>query len=183
MACPQCWASGSATGTLRCCDPVLPFDQGAVQAAAQADRRDGGQPLGYGRTGLARSRLLHPVPQAEDSVRSDPVSPRRRAAEPAGRQQWDQVLGRWRMANPETWPAGVVSDCFEPVSVWTKRDLLFGAKSAPLGESGGTVGLECVPAREAAFLVEMVLDGGMDGCELRMPLNRSIARSRRRNGR
>ena len=39
---------------------------------------------------------------------------------------------------------------------------LGGEKTAPLGESGGTIGLEVVSAGEAAFQVEMVRDGGVD---------------------
>ncbi len=42
---------------------------------------------------------------------------------------------------------------------------LYRRKTAPFGESGGAVGLENLPTREAAVLVEMVVDGGMDGGE------------------
>jgi hypothetical protein len=36
---------------------------------------------------------------------------------------------------------------------------------APLGESGGTILSEILAAVEMAFLVEVVMDGGMDGGE------------------
>ena len=39
------------------------------------------------------------------------------------------------------------------------------AETAPLGESGGTVGLENISVGEAAFLIEMVGNGGMDSDE------------------
>ena len=39
------------------------------------------------------------------------------------------------------------------------------AKPAPLGESSGAVGLEIVAAVEMSFLVEVVVDRGMNGCE------------------
>ena len=42
---------------------------------------------------------------------------------------------------------------------------LSGTNLAPLGESGGAVGLEIVSAVEGAFLVEMIADGGMNGGE------------------
>jgi hypothetical protein len=72
-------------------DPVLPVDQGAVQAAAQADRRDGRQPAAPGRAGLARSGLLDALPQTEDPEGADPVSPCRRAAESARGQHRHRV--------------------------------------------------------------------------------------------
>lgn len=43
------------TGLLERGDPVLPVDQGSVQAAPPADRRDGRQPFAPGGAGLARS--------------------------------------------------------------------------------------------------------------------------------
>jgi hypothetical protein len=36
---------------------------------------------------------------------------------------------------------------------------------APLSESGGTVQLQIVPAVERALLIEMIVDGGMNGDE------------------
>jgi hypothetical protein len=42
---------------------------------------------------------------------------------------------------------------------------LSSAKPAPLGESSGAVGLEIVAAAEMSFLVEVVRDRGMNGCE------------------
>ncbi len=39
------------------------------------------------------------------------------------------------------------------------------AKSAPLGKGDLTVGLKIVPWAETAFLIEMVVDGRMDGYE------------------
>jgi class 3 adenylate cyclase len=43
---------------------------------------------------------------------------------------------------------------------------LRGAEIAPLGESGDAVELEDLPTGEAAFLIELVEDRGMNGCEL-----------------
>ena len=40
------------------------------------------------------------------------------------------------------------------------------AKSAPFGESGGTIELEVASAGETAILIEMVRDRGVDGGEL-----------------
>ena len=40
-----------------------------------------------------------------------------------------------------------------------------GAKLTPLGKGGGSVELEDVPAGEVAFLVEVVVDGGVDSSE------------------
>ena len=42
----------------------------------------------------------------------------------------------------------------------------YSAKAAPLGESCGPVGLEILPAVEAAFRVEQVVDRSMGGGEL-----------------
>lgn len=39
------------------------------------------------------------------------------------------------------------------------------AKSAPLVQCGGTLGFEVRSAGEASFLVEVVRNGGMEGCE------------------
>ena len=39
------------------------------------------------------------------------------------------------------------------------------AQPTPLGKSGGAVQLETVSAVEVAFLVEVVMDGGVDGGE------------------
>ena len=39
---------------------------------------------------------------------------------------------------------------------------LCGTKLAPLGESGGSVELEIVPAVKSAFLIEMVVDGAVN---------------------
>ncbi len=39
------------------------------------------------------------------------------------------------------------------------------AQPTPLGKSGGAVSLEVVSAVEVAFLVEVVMDGGVDGSE------------------
>ena len=42
---------------------------------------------------------------------------------------------------------------------------LWRTNLAPLGESSGSVGLESVSAIKCALLVEMVVDGGMNGGE------------------
>jgi hypothetical protein len=42
---------------------------------------------------------------------------------------------------------------------------LYGTKAAPLGESGGAVQLENGARGEVAFLVEEVVDRGVDGSE------------------
>ena len=39
------------------------------------------------------------------------------------------------------------------------------AQPTPLGKSGGAVSLKVVSAVEVAFLVEVVMDGGVDGSE------------------
>ncbi len=39
------------------------------------------------------------------------------------------------------------------------------AQPTPLGKSGGAVSFKVVSALEVAFLVEVVMDGGVDGCE------------------
>ena len=46
------------------------------------------------------------------------------------------------------------------------RPVSGSAELTPLSESSVTVDLEVLPAGEAAFLVEMVEDRGMNGCEL-----------------
>ena len=51
---------------VECGDRSLLVAQGAVQAAAQAGRRDDGEPPATLGAGLARARLFHPVPQAKD---------------------------------------------------------------------------------------------------------------------
>jgi hypothetical protein len=40
------------------------------------------------------------------------------------------------------------------------------AQPPPLGKSGGAVLLKIVPAVEVAFLIEVVMDGGVNGSEL-----------------
>lgn len=45
------------------------------------------------------------------------------------------------------------------------------AKAAPLGESGGTVQLEVVSGGEAAVLIEVVADEGVDGDEFLQTLH------------
>ena len=95
------WRAARTAGCLlRCRHPVLPVDQGAVQASVAPGRRDGGQPAAPGRAGLAGALRrairplkgslillsLHPEPQAEDPDLPAPVSPSHRAVEPAGRQ-------------------------------------------------------------------------------------------------
>jgi hypothetical protein len=59
---------------------------------------------------------------------------------------------------------------------------------APLSESGSTVKLEIVPAVERALLIEMVVDGGMNGDEFLQtshaaePLHGSLRSSKRKVG-
>lgn len=59
----------------------------------------------------------------------------------------------------------VLSDECEPVSVYPNPFMSGCTELTPLGESCGTVDLEVVPAGEAAFLVEVVMDRGVDGGE------------------
>ena len=60
-----------------------------------------------------------------------------------------------------------------------------GRERPPLGQGGRASLFELVPADEVTLLVELIVEGGVDRCELLhfIRLNRSIARSRRRNGR
>ena len=71
------------SGLFRRGDPVLSVDQSAVQAAFAINRREGVESAPVGRSGLARARLLHPLPQVDDAGGPDPVSPCRRSAQPA----------------------------------------------------------------------------------------------------
>ncbi len=63
---------------------------------------------------------------------------------------------------------------------------LSGTKLTPLGESGGACQLEGISAGERSFLVEVVVDGGMDGGEFLQtshapkPLHRAFASSERK---
>jgi hypothetical protein len=65
---------------------------------------------------------------------------------------------------------------------------LFRTKLAPLSESGGAVKLEIVSAVERAFLIEMVVDGGMNSDEFLQtsdaaePLHGSLPSSKRKVG-
>lgn len=71
------------------------FDhQGPVQAATEGYDRDGDQPAQGGRSGLGGARLHLTVQAAGHIVRPDSLPARRWAAEPAGGQYRDQVLGR-----------------------------------------------------------------------------------------
>jgi hypothetical protein len=82
----------------------------------------------------------------------------------------------------------VLLDGFEPVSGWPIYSNLFRTKSAPLSESGGTVKLEIVTAVERAFLIEMVVDGGMNGDDFLQtshaaePFHGSLRSSKRKVG-
>ena len=62
-------------------------------------------------------------------------------------------------------PATEVSDKFELVSVRPTCPASRGKKRPPLGESGGAFGLEVIPAGEASVLVEVVVDGRVNGGE------------------
>ncbi len=59
------------------------------------------------------------------------------------------------------------------------------AEMTPLGEGGGAVELEVVPAVEVAFVVEVIMDRGMDGGEFLQashsakPLHRTFSSSKR----
>jgi len=71
---PRDGGGRAPSGILQCCHPVLPDDPGSVQTAPETNGRDGGEPVAAGRAGtLARARLLHPLPQAEDPGRPDPL--------------------------------------------------------------------------------------------------------------
>jgi hypothetical protein len=59
----------------------------------------------------------------------------------------------------------VASDQFEPVSVCRKMREPMLKKLAPLGESDGSVELEIVSAVVSAFLIEVVMDGAVNGYE------------------
>ena len=59
----------------------------------------------------------------------------------------------------------MLPDKFEVVSAWTVHVSLFRAETAPLSESVGSVGLEILSGAAAAFLVEVVRDGSVDGGE------------------
>ena len=79
----------------------------------------------------------------------------------------------------------MLSDKCEPVSEWPVTVALCRTELAPLSESVSAVKLEVFSAVEVAFLIEMVVNGGMDGGEFLQASHartRSIARSRRRNG-
>ena len=59
----------------------------------------------------------------------------------------------------------VVSDECEPVSVSQTQLLLCSTKLMPLIQSSGAVELEIASRIEMSFLVEMIMDGGVDGDE------------------
>jgi len=69
----QPWPS---CGGLRCGDPVLPDDQGPVQAAARADDGNGGRSARDGWPGSDRAGLYDLVPSAETAGRPDRLSAR-----------------------------------------------------------------------------------------------------------
>lgn len=92
--------SRSACGVFGRGDPVLPDDQGPVQATAQANDGAGRQSDEDGRPGLGRAGLHDLVHETGDARRPDPLSARRRPTEPADGQHWDQVPRRRRMAGP-----------------------------------------------------------------------------------
>ncbi len=59
----------------------------------------------------------------------------------------------------------VLSEEFEPVSVCHETASLSGTKLTPLAKSGAACQLEGVSAGQRSSLVEVVVDGGMDGGE------------------
>ena len=94
LARAACGARGVPTGLPERGDPVLPVGQGAVQATAPADRRDGGQPVAPGGAGLARSRSFHPVLVPWRMANGRPASPAFRGAKGAG------SIWRWKPPRP-----------------------------------------------------------------------------------
>lgn len=73
MARGACRLDGPPCGVLVRGDPVVPFRQGFVQAAAAPGSRHGASALEAGRSGLAGAGLFHPVPSPEDTHRPHPV--------------------------------------------------------------------------------------------------------------
>ena len=70
----------------------------------------------------------------------------------------------------KTAPSNPRARCWQTNANWSlfaqTRRALARAEAAPLSESGGTVKLEKGPGGEGAFLVEVVVDRGVDGSEL-----------------
>ena len=60
----------------------------------------------------------------------------------------------------------VLSDKCEPVSVSPGPTQVSGRKKAALGESGGTGLFEVIAVLEVTLRRKVVVDRGMDGCEL-----------------
>ena len=59
----------------------------------------------------------------------------------------------------------MLSDKCELVSEWKNYPALVGAKLLPLGKCSVSVILVILSAVEMAFLVEMIVNRSMDGCE------------------
>ena len=59
----------------------------------------------------------------------------------------------------------VLSDKCELVSEWQKSLGSAGAKLLPLDKCGGSVFLVILSAVEMSFLVKMIVNRSMDGCE------------------
>ena len=60
----------------------------------------------------------------------------------------------------------VVSDKSEPVSELENNPALVGAKLPPLSKCSGSVFLVILSAVKMSFLVKMIVNRSMDGCEL-----------------
>ena len=56
----------------------------------------------------------------------------------------------------------MLSDEFEPVSKFGAQVHHWSQSSPPLSQLGSPVGLEVIAGVEVAFLVEVVVDGGVD---------------------
>ncbi len=81
------WQARLPGGLLGCGDPTLSDHQGAVQAAASANDRDGVQPSQDGGAGLGSARPHHSVQVSENIGRPDSLPERRWPPEPAGRHR------------------------------------------------------------------------------------------------
>ena len=98
---------------------------------------------------------------------------------------WEQIFNRASVGHCHVWtymdPAllqhlilgglalrllTVVSDESEPVSELENNPALARTKLPPLGKCSGSVFLVILSALEMAFLVKMIMNRSMDGCEL-----------------
>lgn len=122
-------------------------------------QRDGGRGAGAA-TATAAGRMVDPVEHRLDvELVALPRSDFEMLAQPAALTPFAARI------RPQFLAPDVLSDKCELVSVFAARHLSGGAELPPLGESGGSVGLEVLTSGEAAILVEVVGDGGVDGGE------------------